>query len=552
MALSDLRISQLILPIPRGGIGWCYLAAVALAFSVVYYFNSFLSDDAFFSFRVADNFVRGDGLRWNIASRVQTFTSPLHTLAFTALYALSYDPSPVPNPNPIYFTSMFLTYAVSLAGLMWLAVRIPVRLFVPFLLLLLSAPAWVSFTSSGLENCWIFLFVILFYQKFFFGEYEKPSDYSLAFLWASLGVVTRLDTALLFLPACCYLLVAGGRAYGPKMWRGVALAALPMLLWFAFSLIYFGSLFPNTYFAKIGLDVDSSVLHRMGAAYLMLGFEQEPITFAAIALGTVLSIFQSRTRLAGLSVALYVNYVYTIGGDFIGYRFMAAPFLLSALIMLAFAASKNLAHSTPRVATVCGLFVLYAALTPASPLRAFHERPAAGDVAYYFRASNLAQWRPGLSFPFARFNAILSSGHCERLRLRGPRTSVSGGGYEAYCRGPEAQIINVASIADPLLARLAVRVEGPFLPGHVFKSIPQGYVESLEGGKNVIVDPKLALYFDELQRVVAGPIFDPARWRAIWKLNFTSARRYRTPYLADHSYDRPQPASLVEQVKRGG
>jgi arabinofuranosyltransferase len=442
---------------------------------------------------------------------------------------------------------MFLGYVVSLAGVLWLAVRIPARLFIPCLLLLLSAPAWVSFTSSGLENCWIFLFLILFYQKFFFGEYAKPSDYSLAFLWASLSVVTRLDTALLFLPACSYLLVTGARAYGARFWRGVALAALPILLWFAFSLVYYGFLFPNTYFAKIGLDVDSNVLHQMGAAYLVLGFAQEPITFVTIALGTLLSLFQARTRLAGLSIALYVGYVYSIGGDFIGYRFLAAPFLLSALTVLAFAASKNLARSTPPIASVCVALVLYGALTPASPLRAFRESPAAGDVAYYFPASNLAQWRPGRSFPFARFNAIMSAEHCERLRMRGPRTSVSGGGYEAYCRGPEARIINVSSIADPLLARLVVRVEAPFLPGHVFKSIPQGYVESLESGTNVIADPELAAYFDQLQRVVAAPLFDPARWRAIWELNFTSARRYRAPYPADHSYDRPQPASLVEQ-----
>jgi hypothetical protein len=134
------------------------------------------------------------------------------------------------------------------------------------------------------------------------------------------------------------------------------------------------------------------------------------------------------------------------------------------------------------------------------------------------------------------------------LRLRGPRTSVSGGGYEAYCRGPEARIINVASIADPLLARLPVRVEAPFLPGHVFKSIPQGYVDSIESGTNVIPDPELAEYFDKLQRVVAAPLFDPARWRAIWELNFTSARRFRAPYRADHSYDRPHPASLVDRI----
>jgi arabinofuranosyltransferase len=542
-----MRIERVLARLPGGSRG-PYLAAITLAFSAVFFFNAYLCDDAFFSFRVADNFVRDHGLRWNIADRVQTFTSPLHTLVFTALYQLTYDPSPVPNPNRIYLTSMFLSYGVSLFAILWMAVRTPPRLFVPFFLLLSSSQAFVSFTSSGLENFWIHLFVILFYRKFLFDEFTASRDYFWAFLWAALSVVTRLDTALLFLPACGYLLVKGHSAHGVRLLRGAVVAGLPIVAWFAFSLIYYGFLLPNTYYAKIGLDVEADVLRQMGAAYLAIGFRDDPLTLLALAGGIIASVFRLRTCFAGLSVALYTGYVFSLGGDFIGYRFLAAPFLLSALIGLALVTQRGLLESRLRVAAVCAVLLLYGALTPASPMRAFRDPPVATDVEYYFSASNPARWRPGRPFPFGTFDGVVNAEHCRRLRRRSPKVSVSGGGYEAYCRGPASHIINVSSIADPLLARLVVRVDAPFLPGHLFKPIPMGYFESLHAGTSAIADPQLARYYEKLQIIVAGPLFEPRRWKAVWELNFTPSRRFHHSYLPDRSHERAPPPSLVEKL----
>ena len=187
-------------------------------------------------------------------------------------------------------------------------------------------------------------------------------------------------------------------------------------------------------------------------------------------------------------------------------------------------------------------------VAPGSPLRAFRDPPAAADVEYYFPASNPARWRPGRSFPYGTFDGVVNAEHCRRLRRRSPRVSVSGGGYEAYCRGPASHVINVSSIADPLLARLVVRVDAPFLPGHLFKPIPLGYFESLDTGTSAIADPRLARYFEKLQTVITAPLFEPNRWKAIWELNFTPARRFRHGYLPDRSYERSAPPSLVERL----
>jgi hypothetical protein len=49
--------------------------------------------------------------------------------------------------------------------------------------------------------------------------------------------------------------------------------------------------------------------------------------------------------------------------------------------------------------------------------------------------------------------------------------------------------------------------------------MPDGYFETLEGGANRLIDPRLARYHDELRLVVRGPIFAGRRWAAIWRLN---------------------------------
>ena len=96
------------------------LIAIPIAFTFFFYFNAYVCDDAFMAFRTVDNFVRGYGLRWNVAERVQVFTAPLHTLLMSALYWFTYDRSWLPNPDRIYWTSMLFSYGASLGGVLWL------------------------------------------------------------------------------------------------------------------------------------------------------------------------------------------------------------------------------------------------------------------------------------------------------------------------------------------------------------------------------------------------------------------------------------------------
>ena len=67
--------------------------------------TAWIGDDAYITFRTADNIVHGYGPVWNVAERVQGFTHPLWLAVFTAFYAVTGEP---------YYTSIALSLALSI------------------------------------------------------------------------------------------------------------------------------------------------------------------------------------------------------------------------------------------------------------------------------------------------------------------------------------------------------------------------------------------------------------------------------------------------------
>src|SRR6266850_6494270 len=64
-----------------------FVGLVLLAWS-----NRFIQDDAFISFRYADNFVHGRGLVWNEAERVEGYTNFLWTMLIGVPLYFNLDP----------------------------------------------------------------------------------------------------------------------------------------------------------------------------------------------------------------------------------------------------------------------------------------------------------------------------------------------------------------------------------------------------------------------------------------------------------------------------
>lgn len=504
-----------------------------LLFGFLYYFNAYVSDDAFIAFRTIDNFARGEGLRWNVEERVQVFTSPLHTLILSALYWLAYDRSEIGDPGRIYWLSTIYSFALSSWLWIWLAGELKGGLEFWFVFAVLtSSQAFVTFTSSGLETPETYLLVALFYTRFLRSQSPaSPAGYLGPFLLAGLAVLNRLDLALLFLGPCALLLSRSYRSFGRRGLWPMLVGLAPIGAWLAFSLVYFGFLLPNTYYAKIGLEVGPGVLFGMGGEYLLASLEQDPITLAIILAGIGSCWFSSRAVLASASAVLYVLYVTAIGGDFLGFRFLTAPFLISTLVLQqAFWRWLGPRASYWSIVVMVELLI-YGVAIPSSPLRSFRDPPLARDVQTYDAGGGLEHWRPGARFPFEQFGRIGGAAGCAAARTRTFTVATWGDGLNAFCRGPAAHFIDPHGITDPLLARLEGQTSEPFVAGHVERPLPEGYLESILSGRNEIADPKLAEYYHKLRTVVSGPIWSPERWRYIWQLNGTGGR-FRGSYRA--------------------
>jgi len=57
------------------------------------------------------------------------------------------------------------------------------------------------------------------------------------------------------------------------------------------------------------------------------------------------------------------------------------------------------------------------------------------------------------------------------------------------------------------------------LIGHFRRSVPDGYINTLETAVNEIEDPGIAEYYEKLSLITRGRIWSLERWQAIWKLN---------------------------------
>jgi arabinofuranosyltransferase len=507
--------------------------AVLGAFALLYYFNAYVCDDAFITFRSVDNFVRGFGLRWNVAERVQVFTSPLFTLVFTAAYAIVYDPDGTPNPDRAYWLAQGLSFGMSAWALLHLARSPRARPgFWALFAILMSSQAFVTFTSSGLETPLAYLIVVVFLDRWLRSDPADGRGYAISFFLAGLAILTRLDLVLLILPVVGHLVVSGWKRLGLWIARPLLLGFAPVAAWHVFSLCYYGFLLPNSYYAKVGLDAPRSLLWWQGQYYLTRNLFQDPITLAVCAAAVAVCWASRRTVWAVLGVLLYITYVASIGGDFLGYRFLAPPFLISAMVLVhgLNAWRPHLPRMGWRVLTAA--MVVYSIAVPASPLRAIQSGRAAQDVEYYYPASALARWTPGERFPFAPFLQVSSPAACRQLRATVPIVAVVGDGLNGFCQGPNAHLVDQHGITDPLVARLSVPVTGRFKPAHIVKPLPLGYLESAGGDTNRIADPEVAAFYARLRLVVSGPLWTAERWRAIWAMNFTRASRYDRPYVA--------------------
>ncbi len=284
-------------------------------------------DDAYISFRYAKHLVQGHGLVYNVGQRVEGYSNFLWTM-------LSAIPMAFGAPDPLPFM-----HVVSLGlwiGSYLLLLLLGLRLFregvwiAPLALVPLTYHwSYNMWFFSGMETPLVSFWIIAALFLFSLDPEEHPT----ALGWASLcGVglaLTRADGMIPFAGlALAGLLLYGRRLLRERQWRRYLLyPALPLLVVYlpytVWRLAYYGSFFPNTYYAKVAY----LTFYTRGWEYLRGYFEMyrfAPYAIFAVG-GAVLARRGSARRFllgALLVTAADFFYIVRLGGDFMEWRFV--------------------------------------------------------------------------------------------------------------------------------------------------------------------------------------------------------------------------------------
>ncbi len=505
--------------------------ALLLFFAAVLLLNAWMVDDAYITFRTVDNFVNGRGLIWNPGERVQVYTHPLWMFVVSLFYFFT---------SELFFTVIILSLLLTLAAV-WIVARYTTSGFrlslwkVPLLLFaLLSSKAFVDYASSGLENCLSYLIAALFLVMLMSlqrdGDRFPQRDFSLMFFLASLAFVNRFDTILLYLPALAYLIWIYRHAPRLSLVRNILLASSPAILWILFSIAYYGTPFPNTAYAKdfsTGFPLAWKV--QSGLDYLAYSFAWDFPSYLIFAGSIWLAIKHKNplalTLLAGIMFYAVFVVLSAASATHMGGRFFAVPFFIAIAVYVSLASSL-------RAGLAIGmLLVSYIAYSPMSALKfgtsfykPYNQRNWI-DTKWIVanEGAALINWKPGKAMP-----DHLYYHEGERVREQPLRVVVGGPfgkaaiGYFGFAAGPAIYIIDNLGLADPLLSRLpAVQPENVngWRPGHFYRNIPDGYIQSLENGRNLIRDADLRQYYDAVRIITRGPLFRTGRLKTIWNMN---------------------------------
>ncbi|MBM4035442.1 MAG: hypothetical protein FJ291_27185 [Planctomycetes bacterium] len=320
---------------------WLVALAIA-ALTALAWANRFVQDDAFISFRYADHLVEGRGLVWNDGERVEGYTNFLWVLAIAGLRALGVEAVAASYALGLgcFALSLFLTYRLG---------RVLVGTDAAGLLAMALAGTNYSFSAyatGGLETqlqaCLLTASALLALGGIQRGAWPPRQLAGLSVLMAA-AVLTRPDSALpvgVLGLACLAAIVRRGGL------RQLAPLALPFAAivgaWLAWKWHYYGDLLPNTFHAKLGTPVS----WEEGGYYLqafLVSYFLAP--FPLLGLCSLRKLRESSPlTVAALLVALWVAYVFAVGGCFMEFRFflpiLPLAFVLVAWLILAVASER--------------------------------------------------------------------------------------------------------------------------------------------------------------------------------------------------------------------
>jgi arabinofuranosyltransferase len=215
------------------------LILIIICISAVFYFN-FTAEDAYITYRYAENWVNTGSLVYNEGEPINAMTSPLHTILSAALFFVTGN---TVLSNKIFSLALLLISAL----VVWYRYRehFHLQVLVPVLLIPPSVLLW---TFGGLETP-----ILLFLATITVVLALRPPPFRLnllcvIFLLAGLAFLTRYDSILFFLPLTLYVALKARSIKDVVI--ALAGAAILPLAWLFVSIYYYGDLLPTSFYVK--------------------------------------------------------------------------------------------------------------------------------------------------------------------------------------------------------------------------------------------------------------------------------------------------------------
>ena len=493
--LSQPRVSTIWIVLLCALVGWAFVRTAAV------------TEDAFITFRVIDNALNGYGMVWNVGERVQPYTHPLWALLLLTFSALS---------GEIFHTALVLSLVLTLACVVlivrhaqgaWTALWV--------VLALLFSEAFIEYSGASLENALAHALVAGLVVAWRLYPPELGRRAWIAALCGGLLVITRHDFAVLVAPA---MLVLFARSQGRVRWAVLAAGALPLVFWSAFALVYYGSPWPNSAYAKLNNGMSLAESFAASEVYFRDVIKYDAVTALLIVVAVARGLLQGKWQMRPLALGLllYLAYLGTAGGDYMGGRLFSAPFVM-AVAMLAMNVRLRWWWNAP----LWILLTLALGLQRGWMVRDVHPHAEVRKMSQHAWTHPFTGWQSPQRVADFRNMPWAEQGFKAKAEKHAVVAKCAVGlyGYEA---GPGVMIVDPLAITDGFLSRLPSKK--PAYPGHYERAFPAGYLDTVTTGQNQINDPALKTLYNQTQLVARAPLFDAARWQAIRSLNMGSDR----------------------------
>ena len=498
-------------------IGFC-LIVIALAWQ---------SDDAYHGYVMSRHLAEGQGLVYNIGERSTASTCPLFTLVIALAYFVTRE---------MYFTSLAVCTLLSVAAyviLVYKLCRTKEQVVISFITLS-GSQAFISYTTSGLENSLLFFLSALFLLTLRNKERFDGKSMLILALLISLLAMARMDSVLIFVPVIVwiYLFKRENVSFIKAVGIGI-LGLLPFILWELFACFYFGFPFPNPAYVKLGTAIAMKEYIKRGILYTVYTGLDDIVVIVIPAAAVLFSLFSRKLKyiLVSSGILIYVVYIIRIGGDFMmGRHFTNLFFVSVCLFMMMMNDPATDAKKLPVIrnafyitAFVSVIFAATFGRTVGSQYLSGHKFSSqiSDEREYYFGTTGLynnvlSLIRTGeLCIPETWNNDATDD-----LRSEGLNGGIidNAAGILVYYN-PDLYLNDTYALGDPFLSKLPAEYNENWRVGHLKREVPHGYRASIWYDENRVKDDDLHEFYDKIRLITRGDLLAEGRIQTIIDMN---------------------------------